>query len=267
MYSGDYRHYGPTFVGSFPIGGFFPWLVVLIVVLVLAVTVFTSGSQNTVTASTVNRERLSAGNFTASCVEDNLGWVASEQALGEGLQSFWDETGIQPYVVLEPYSEEHDSAAERSEWADSYYTEQVGREDAMLLVYFDDEPDGNWEMVCGNLTGEVLDAEAKQIVWDCLDRYWNDLTYEVPDAIANGLESAAERMMTKTTTWKDVVKTIVIICGVIGVILAVIALLAVKRRNDREKVEEEERILNTPIDQLGADNDPLVGKYSNDGEE
>ena len=276
--SGGYTHIGPTYVGGggrYRRAGCSSALVSILVIVIFAVVmiavVYNSGNSGGIPKSTVNRERLDAGSFTPDCVVNEIGWVDdegfSERSLGAGLQKFWDATGVQPYVLLTYMDSETDTADERFDWTDAYYEANIGREDAMLVVYFDDEPDGVWEMVCGNMTGTVLDDEAKDIFWGCLDRYWNDTyNYSVEDAIETGFRTAGERIMTKTTTGMDVVKIIVIIVGIVVLAGVVLIFLKTKRAHDAQRAEEEARILATPLENVGADSDPLVDKYSGGGD-
>lgn len=236
-------------------------LAIMIICIIWAFIAAGSG----VPASTVNRQRLTAGSFTTDCVTDNTGWLmedgSSEAKLGSAIQQFWDKTGIQPYIVLEPYDSSHDTPDERFDWADQYYLDNIGREDAMLLVYFDDEPDGDWEMVCGTLTGQVLDNEAKDIIWGTLDRYWNDLSYTVPQALENGLNKSAERMMVKTASLLDIVKAIAVAFMIIITGAVIITIMKTIRQHGAEKAAETERILSAPLENAGAKTDPLVEKY------
>ena len=246
------------------------WLVVIVIlVLFLWIALRPSFQSATIVASTVNRERLDGGSFTENCVQDDLGWIreegVTEKSMGAKLQPFWDATGIQPYVVMLPYEEAFDDPDYRFDWSDQYYYDNIGREDAMLLVYFDAEPDGNWEMVCGNLTGSVLDPEAKEIFWSVLDSYWNDLDNTVPEAIEKAFKAAGDRIMTKTTTGADVAKRVAMVFIILAAGVSVIAVMMVHRRHEAEKAAEAEKILNTPLEKMTAENDPLVDKYSGDG--
>lgn len=258
--------YGGGFYGGSPANpakGILIWLAMTAIMIMLIMAISTSNGSG-IKASTVNRERLDGGSFTESCVDDQLGWIKgggmTEKAMGARLQPFWDATGVQPYVVMLPYGEGSDDPDYRYQWADDYYSENIGRDDAMLLAYFDAEPDGNWEMVCGNLTGSVLDPEAKEIFWSVLDSKWNDLDNSVPEALEKAFSDAGRRIMAKTTTGADVAKWAVILCCVIAAGITAVAVMNARRRHKAEEAAETERILNAPLESLGAD-DPLVDKY------
>lgn len=277
----SYTHIGPTYVGggtrrtygrSRSSGnGIIVITVIVLILMVMIYVGFSHGSGGSgIQKSTVNRERLNADSFTSDCVVDNIGWVTEEGSspsrLGGQLQEFWDETGIQPYIALFPYSSDTDTADERFDAADAWYKENIGREDAMLLAYFDDEPDGNWEMVAGTLTGTVLDPEAKEIFWSVLDRYWNDVDhYSIPQALAAAFENAGNHIMTKSTTGLDIVKIVVIITGGVLILVGILIVMKTRRAHQAAQAAETERILNTPLSGSNADSDPLVDRYrSND---
>lgn len=243
-------------------------VITIAIILVLLLGLFIiSSAQTSQVVSTTNRDRLDAGSFTAACVEDQLGWLAedggSAERLGRQLQYFWDKTGVQPYVMLLPFSTDWDTADERFDTADSLFESYAGgREDAMLVVYYDAanaDEDGWWELVKGLQADSVMDDEATAIFQQQLLRYWSDLNYTVPDAIQNGFYTAADKIMRKTTTLWDVLKAMSV-TGMIGTaVVGVIIIMKIKRRHDAEKAAETERILRTPLETSAED--PLLSKY------
>ena len=277
-YSRNYTHIGPTYVGgssyrSPSYNGYHEGRIInvviaifIIMLVIMVIGNLVNNATHDIPNSTVERTRLSAGSFTSDCVEDHLGWIqedgSSPERLGRELRDFWEKTGIQPYVVLLPYSTSYDTADEQFDWTENYFS-QLDRDDAILLTYFDDEPDGQWELTSGTLTLEVMDPEAEEIFWNTLDRYWNDVdNYNVPEAISTAFTKSAERIMTKTTTGMDVLKIIVIIALVLIVGIVILTIMKTKRRHDAEKAAETERILNTPINDIDTSEDTLVNKYT-----
>lgn len=240
----------------------------LVVLFIIAVANSAGGAP----ASTVTRERLNAGSFTSACVRDDIGWIredgSSESELGNKLQYFWQKTGVQPYVALVEYNALWNSEDARWDYADELYESWVGREDAVLLVYFDAEPDGWWEMVKGLEAGEVLDGEATDIMWAISDRYWTDLNYTVPQAINMMFEKTADRIMEKTTNGWDVMKVMVTGGVVISLLMIFVIWWNMRRKAERERAEETERILQAGQNQatFGSSDpemDELTSKYDN----
>lgn len=249
---------------------------IIFVALFMMIGVFASiGGEmsSNVPKSTVNREPISGGSFTQNCVVDEIGWVredgSSETKLGGKLEYFWRETGIQPYVVLLEKSYEYSSADVRWDFADALYDQITGgREDAILVVYFDDEPDGQWEMVKGKLASSVMDDEACEIFWGMNDRYWYDLNYTVPQAIENMFDKTADSIMRKATTGLDVMKTAMLVVAVIMVIVGIVTIMKTRRKHEAERAAETEAILQAGQNQQtfgsgGDDLSDLTDRYDN----
>ncbi|MDY6095165.1 MAG: hypothetical protein SPI26_02915, partial [Oscillospiraceae bacterium] len=74
-------------------------IVVISAVAMLAFSISGGGPDSGVTASTVQREALSAGavNETAYYT-DELGWIGNRTKLEAGMKNFYKETGVQPYL-------------------------------------------------------------------------------------------------------------------------------------------------------------------------
>lgn len=175
------------------------------------ITMLLPDPQNTATqaapAEPAGRLRLEGGTFTEECVSDPLGWVRKEHVteteMGSRLEPFWEATGVQPYVVLLPYVDGSDDQDARREMADTYFQENIARDDAMLLMFIDASPEGYWEMVCGEKTELIMNAQARDLFWESLDFYWNDLDYSVPDALQRGFAEAGNRVMESLSAETD----------------------------------------------------------------
>ena len=246
-------------------------VIIFLIILAVIVSAFSSiGGSGNVPKSTVNRERLHGGSFISDCVTDNLGWLrsegSSESKVGGSLEYFWRQTGIQPYVILLEYDPSFRSSSARFEYADLLYDKYVGREDAILVVYFDDEPDGNWEIVKGLQAGAVMDDEATEIFWAYCDQYWYS-NASTPSAIEGMFKSTADRIMQQATNGWDVMKTVVIFAIVAAGIVGIIAVMMVRRKHEAERAQETVDILQAGQNQqtYGTSSDPsmddLTSKY------
>ena len=79
------------------------------------------------------------------------------------------------------------------------------------------------------------------------------------DEIVKTFDSTAKRIMDKSTTGADVAKYVVILVIVCAGGFVIIRMLRMKFKRDKEKAEETERILNTPLDKS---EDDLLNKYN-----
>lgn len=264
------RHYvyrsGGSYGGS---GGFAVTLFVVIVWLAIIMVFLgavrsTSGtySHNTVT-STIVREKLDTGNaYINDCIIDELDWFTNTAKTASRLKEFWEETGIQPYIILRAYDPALTTNAQKEQWATDYYDEHFDTENIFLYVYFAEQDTDNdvgyMTYANGYQTSSVMDSEAVGIFWNYIDRYWYT-DAETDDVFVNAFNDTAKAIMHVSTTRNDIVKWVIILFVVI--VIGGVLVTVIKQRNKRakEKAEEDARILNTPIDDITSDN--LEDKY------
>ena len=82
-------------------------LVVLCIVLVFAFNAVnnrTGYSDNSSTISTIERTKLDSKDpYMKDCIVDELGWINNVSYTSNKLSTFWEQTGVQPYIVLRAY--------------------------------------------------------------------------------------------------------------------------------------------------------------------
>ncbi len=231
--------------------------VIVLVVLLVFVSVFFSimaaGSPNgtSIAASTRNRDKLDAGiSFDSDCIVDEIGWFDSVSKASRQLRTFYDKTGVQPYIVLLQYHPELTTDFQKEAYAQTYYENNIDNEATFLYMYFAEEDvDNDVGFMCyvsGKQVDSVMDTEAIEIFWGYLDRNWySDLSTD--ELFGNAFTRTAETIMTKTKTGTDIFFVVIVGIVVIGIIIAIIAAMNTKRRHERERAEETQRILNTPL--------------------
>ncbi len=144
------------------------------------------------------REKADTGvAFSDDCVLDELGWVEDSSATGKALESFYEETGVQPYVYLKAYDASMSTDSEKLAYAEDWYDENISNEGTFLYIYFAEEDSDNdmgyMAYVCGEDAVTVMDDEAVEIFWNYLDDYWytnlsmDDVLVETFDATANAI--------------------------------------------------------------------------------
>lgn len=223
---------------------------------------FVSSSSDT-QSSTIVREKLDTGNaYINDCIIDEIGWFDSVSKTESQLKEFWEETGVQPYIILKDYDAELTSDAAKEQWAVDYYDENFNTENIFLYVYFAEEDTDNdvgyMAYANGYQTSSVMDSEAVEIFWNNIDKYWyTDLSTD--DVFINAFNDTADTIMHVSTTGKDIVKWVLIVIAIILIGIFIICLIKQKHQRAREKAEEDQRILNTPIDDIAKDN--LEDKY------
>lgn len=128
---------------------------------------------------------------------------------------------------------------------------RLHNEDTFLYVYFEDaDPDevGYMAYVNGKEVTSVMDAEAVSIFWNYIDRYWTDGSLTMVQVFTKTFDSTAKTIMTKSTTGKDLAKKGILFGTVLVGAVAVIVILRMHYKRQKEKAQETVEILNTPLD-------------------
>lgn len=227
------------------------------------------------TKSTEKREKMSTANTTYSNTwyVDELGWIGRGNTLVNGLESFYQKTGVQPFIYLYKYdgTDTWKTEALAKNKAEDLYSQIFGSDEGHLLfVYFacpDDYPDvmdGNFYYICGKQTEVVMDENAKDILES---RYWynyDDTSLTIEELFGKTFKQAGKAIMSGPIRMRTVV---LIIVGVVGAIVIVsIAFKWWKARKAQKNKENEdlEKILSTPLETFGkSDVDDLKEKYDN----
>lgn len=234
-------------------------VVILLIFIGILLGMFSSiggGSSTDIPASSYNREKLDSGNgYINDCIYDELGWFDNVSRTESRLKDFYKETGVQPYIMLLDYIPGVDSDSQKEEYARQLYKKKIDNESTFLYVYFakeneseSDEP-GYMCYVNGIQVSSVMDAEALDIFWAYLDKYWyTDMSTD--DMFVKIFNSTADTIMTKSTTSKDVGKYALIVVAAGVVVFGVVKVVKLKHKRAKEEAEETERILNTPMESL-----------------
>lgn len=232
----------------------------------------TNVSDTGVPASTYNREKIDNPNpYDANDIIDHAGFFDNPSWTQSQLRAFYDQTGIQPMIVINSYDPSLKTDADKDAYAQEYYQEHIPNEDTFLYMYFPDaDPDevGYMTTVAGLNAASVMDSQAQDIFWNILDSQWVS-DQSTDQVFANTFNQTAKRIMTRTATSKDIWSKVLIIGIIAAVVIGIIAVLVVRRRNEKQRAEETERILSTPLrpdsetseSSSGSSDDDLLNKY------
>ena len=121
------------------------WILVIVLILIFLFSAMSgcSSSSDEAGNSSYNREKITASQpFDADCIVDEAGFFETPSKTGQRLKTFYDKTGVQPYVVIEDYDPSLKTDAQKEAYAQQYYDEYIGNEDTFLYMYFADaDPD------------------------------------------------------------------------------------------------------------------------------
>lgn len=262
-YSGGHYHYYSINRQSSPLAVV---IFAIILLVIFAVDLFGNNSGVSIPKSTYNREKVNTGvAFQNDCIVDELGWFGNIPKTEKKLKKvFYDKTGIQPYIVLKGYDISLKTNEQKEAYARDYYEKNIDNEGTFLYMYFAepvaDQDVGYMCYVNGKQVTEVMDSEAVEIFWAYVDANWySDMSTD--DLFLTVFNKTASRIMKKTTTAKDIMFLVVILVIIVASVVGVIFIIKAKRKAEKEKAEETERILRTPLHSLSPDDDDLRDKY------
>lgn len=243
-------------------------LIIVVVALILAGPQICG--QPSVPKSTVNRDRLDSGyGYVMDCVDDEAGELANARNVGNELQDFWKKTGVQPWIYVKAYDPANDpsrlSQDDREALANTYFDDNGLTEATFLTVFFENSYGDIYldytVYVVGKQADAVMDAEACTIYEAFVKELWYNDALTTDEVFAGAYTKTADRIMDKSTTGFDVAFVFGIGLVLVIVIIGAVVVMRIRRKHEKERSEETERILNTPISELDSDDDEVLHKY------
>lgn len=82
----------------------FMFSVVFFAILMILIELFVCTYEGSGVKNTKNREKLTeTTKFDSDCILDEENWISSQTKVKDGLEYFYDKTGIEPYVAILSY--------------------------------------------------------------------------------------------------------------------------------------------------------------------
>lgn len=234
--------------------------------IVLAIIVIVAGliaARPNIQQSTIERSKLDSSLCTRvdTWYQDDINWIHDEKTLLKGLKTFYNKTGVQPYLWItdningkaKPNTSDFETALK------SKYSELFKDEGHVIVCFMESSPSVYatyyW---AGSAAKGVIDDEAGEILLDVIDsKYTSDLSDE--EMFSKSFSDAATRMMKvgRTTMQLIIIAVIVLLC--LGFVVSVYLWVKARAKARAEEAEETQRILNTPIDEIG---ESVLNKYN-----
>ncbi len=208
------------------------------------------------TASTVERTPLPAGSVeeTPYFTDDAGDWIANPSQLEQGMRQFYMDTGVQPYLYIEPNGSVT-SSSQLSQLAQQFYEENI-QDQAHFVVFFCDDGRGGFNVGywIGAQARGVMDSEAIRIFQDLLNANYNNLNLSETEIFANTFQQTGDRIMTTDAKRNaPVYITFAVVAGVV-IVVVIVALVLRRRRIARaEELRRQEEILSKPLEKFGDD--------------
>lgn len=243
--------------------------ILLLVGALFNVAGFALGGGSEPFADSTAREALPASAVveTAYYTDADGDWIHSASRLESGLESFYRETGVQPYVYILPNGATT-STQELAQQAEQLYDELFQDEGHFLLVFCDDGSGGfNCGYAVGSAAKSVMDDAAVNVLSKNLDRYYQTADTD-EEVFSLAFSKTADEIMGSSSSSSSPAVSLAASGVIIAASLVVIIAMLVKRRRDQKAVAEAkkqaemERILSTPLEKFGdKDVEDLAEKY------
>lgn len=256
------------------------WIVIftIIIALLLLSLVLASfdsrknSSDTKVIENTTKRTALKGVVNKTGWYQDELGWVSNSNTLIKGLESFYNKTGVQPYVLFIPYDEAYwngnvmnSSAAD--EYLEKFYNDTFTDEGHFLFAYFEapsdskQEMEGEFRYLNGYSVNTIMDEEALKIFWGYLETNYYNVSLSMEKMFASTFESTAKTIMSKPTNGWDTLKFLGILGAIIIVFIVIYKIIKANHKRKKEKEEYVKNILEKPLESFGVDTKDLEKKY------
>lgn len=273
-YGSDPFYYGSGYgYTSGSIRGVIAFIVIFFIIIAISNVMYNTSDR--IPKNKTERVALSGIVSKTDWYEDKIGWVSSKNTLISGLEDFYKKTGIQPYIVFIPYSEEYWNGnniqpAKADGYLEKIYAEKFKDEGHFIFAYFQcrndskSEMDGEFRYLSGYSADTIMDNEAISILWGYFEKNYYNTSLSLEKMISNTFSETATSIMSKPTNGWDFI--IIAIIAIAVVLIVVFVYKAIKNKHKREKEKEEytERILEKPLETFGAettDTSELEKKY------
>ena len=181
-------------------------------------------------------------------------WIDSsnERTLISGMKSFYQRTGVFPFLYIVDSVPGGGSEANIGAYEDNLYAELFSDrsgdviEGNLLILFVSDMED--YFLVGGLNTGEVIDASATKVITDKINARWSngDLAYIFGD----GLDAASVSIMAKSNA-RVIAIAVLIVAGAVGIVFISFKWWKARVAQKNKEQEDLEKILSKPLDTFG----------------
>lgn len=194
----------------------------LVVILVICAAWFGIRSSQ----SGTDREKLTGvAAYDSNCIVDEDYWFDNVSGTGKELKAFYNKTGVQPEIVIKALDADTEGLtdSQKENYAQEYFEEQGFAENTFLYMYFCENGDevGFMCYVNGRQVDPIMDADAIEIFWNKLDKYWySDMSSD--ELFTKTFNETADQIMKSTGCGMGLALTFAVMAVVLAVIFGAI---------------------------------------------
>lgn len=253
---------GPSYYGGYsggcsyiPDDRVFRRVLIILVVLIIGIGLYLSSCSHQ--PSSVVRIPLAADdvNVTAYYDDRDGSWVTNGSCMEAGMREFFEETGVQPYVVILPNGTITSSDILATMAKDEY--EKFFTDEGHFLLIFCDDGDGSFNCgwTAGTAATRIMDDEAVDILSDELN-YSYEFADTDEEVFSDAFAATADRIMAAyhgETRDNTVFYVVIITVAAVGSVLLIRYVIKKRREKIEREAKRREDILNTPLEELVDD--------------
>lgn len=274
IYFGGPRYFGGGYSPRYRRRSSMMSIVILIIILLVSFAILMpkGNTSSSIPQNTTERVPLSGVVQKTDWYQDDIGWIRNRNVLIDGLEDFYKETGVQPYVMLIPYADTYWNGntldfTNADAYLENIYTSHFNDEGHFIFAYFacqndsESEMDGEFRYLSGYSADTIMDNEALKIFWGHFEKNYYNTSLSIEEMISDTFRDTASSIMSRPTNGWDFAKIAVIVGGGIAVIVVIYMIIKTKAQREKEKEEYTKEILDKPLETFGTDTSDLEEKY------
>lgn len=250
-------------------------MAIFILIILLSFSGFFNGCTTINGCANINNQNINVANSTkvreplkgvvskTDWYEDQIGWISSEKVLISGLEDFYKETGIQPYVLFVTYQSElwnnsNLNVTKADEYLEKMYEEKFKDEGHFIFAYFQCQNDSKQEMegefryLSGYSADTIMDNEAIDILWGYFEANYYNTSLTIEEMISNTFTQTANNIMQNSEKENSTLPMVLSI--ILIVILVIVVIYAIVKNNSRKKKEGASKPADIIIEKNDKDN-------------
>ena len=218
------------------------------------------------------REKLGSEAAISSSyvIGDELGWISNSRTVTEGMDYFYEKTGVRPYLLicdnLDGRSDEiTDEQAEAS--LKALYDTMFHDEGHMIFTFMEyAESEYITYLYTGTAADSVMDQEARELFLNNVDRLYTDSSLSDEAFFSKVFRVSADKIMKDASGAASIARFCVISSILIasGMVFGFICFKIAEEK--RKELEQVNQLLSTPIPETekSAEDEALLEKYLKD---
>lgn len=135
-------------------------------------------------------------------IDDQAGWLDDQQSVVDAMRSFYEQTGIQPYLVIADSIDGNKNYATGD--AEQYLRERYDElydDDGHLILLFCEPYENEYDpyLLVGTAAQQVVDTDGENIIYEAIDRWYTDKSLTDDEYFARIFVASANALMYGTS--------------------------------------------------------------------